>query len=80
MNSSNAMHFSTPRRESDIAVITGLSEDETTIALFQLSKMNLCEGYIEGKFIYGIQKYVVFSILAGMYLASEEGHKDIYSI
>lgn len=75
-----ALNFSEPRGEEELAAQCGLSQEEIEHALFKLMRMNLCEGFIDGKYLLGVQSYVLFSILAGMYLATADGHKDIYSI
>ena len=75
-----ALDFTEPRSEEEIAAQCGLSLEETNLALFRLMKMNVCECFIDGKFLMGVQAYVVFAVLAGVYLASAEGHQDIYSI
>lgn len=68
------------RSEDEIASLSGLTIDEVQSALFKLLKVNICECSISGEYTFGVQSYVVFSILAGMYLASSEGHCDVYSI
>ena len=59
---------------------SGLGIEKVNSAIFSLMKWNICEGFIDGRFLLGVQAYVIFAALAGMYLASADGHKDIYSI
>ena len=74
------LDFSEPRSEENIALQSGLEIEKVNSAIFSLMKWNICEGFIDGRFLLGVQAYVIFAALAGMYLASADGHKDIYSI
>lgn len=74
------LDFAEPFSEGEIAARCGLSADEMQPALFQLMKLNICEGDAGGRLFLGINAYIFFTALAGVYLASADGHKDIYSI
>lgn len=74
------LNFSEPRSEDDIALQGGLKPDEVNSAIFTLMKLNICECCIDGGFLLGVRAYVIFAVLTGIYLASADGHKDIYSI
>lgn len=66
--------------ENEIAKTTGLAPDDVQRVLFRLMKFNFCECSIDGKYTFGTQSYVLFAVLAGLYLASAEGHPSIYSV
>lgn len=74
------LDFSEPFSEEDIALQSDLEPDKVNSAIFALMKWNICEGCIDGRFLLGVQAYVIFAILVGMYFASSDGHKDIYSV
>lgn len=74
------LDFQEPRSEEDIVLQSGLKPDKVNSAIFTLMRSNICEGDIDGRFLLGMQAYVIFACLAGMYLASAAGRKDIYSI
>ncbi len=75
-----ALEFVEFLNEDEIAKTCGLSADDVQLALFKLLKLNFCECDINGRYTFGVQSYVLFSVLAGLYLASSAGHPDIYSI
>lgn len=75
-----ALDFEIPKTETDISKQTGLELGETEQILFNLLKNNICECREDEKYVFGINSYVIFATLAGVYLDSVDGRKDIYSI
>lgn len=75
-----ALEFVGFHDENEIAETIGLAPDVVRSVLFKLMKFSFCECDIDGKCTFGTQSYVLFAVLAGLYLASTEGHTGIYSI
>lgn len=74
------LDYDQARDEHEIAARCGLSAENVNHALFSLMKTGMCEAVSEGKFLYGIHSYIAFALLAGIYLFSSAGYKDIHSI
>lgn len=75
-----ALDFEKPKSELDISNDTGLAINEIQPILFKLLKANICECRDDEKYVFGLNSYVIFATLAGIYLDSQDGRKDIYSI
>ncbi len=70
------MDFGLYLSEDGIAEQTGLSRDAVELALFKLMKRGICEGKGD-KYVLGWKSGDLFAVLAGLYIASPEGHSGI---
>jgi len=66
--------------QSGEIIYKGLAINEIQPILFKLLKANICECRDDEKYVFGLNSYVIFATLAGIYLDSPDGRKDIYSI
>ncbi len=63
--------------EIEIAEKSGLKREAVQMALFKLLKHGICECDANENYVFGAKSYMLFGVLAGCYLASPEGYRDI---
>ncbi len=69
--------FEVPWTEEELAETAGISVEAVESVLFRLLKAGMCECDADGKYGFGPKSYLLFAVLAGCYLASPDGFRDI---
>ena len=75
----SCLDFSIGISDKEIMSKTNLSETEVTDVIYKLLKQGFCECDIDGKHIFGDKAFALFAVLGGMYIASNDGYKEINS-